>query len=215
MRIGFGRYTETKFPSREGQRRMAGGPAGVWFATLVAIVIAMPAFATEPTLLDKKTVSSKAYVDTSVETRQNKIPAAGINSANAGTAVVMYTEDGDGEIGERGIYSDPTNYTAGTDANKLVTASALKGSVTSLPTKETSKLTCANPGTCSLWIIEDQQVYGGNSCKLGGENTSVESECCSGFWGLASPDGGTCGCRTNSDCKGGRRCTGFGTCGAA
>ena len=117
----------------------------------------------ETTLLDRKTVSSKAYVDTSVETRQEKIPAAGTNSANAGTAVVMYTTTGNGTIGERGIYSDPTSYTAGTDANKLVTASALKGSVTSLPTMETSKLTCANPDTCSLWTIEDQQVYGGNN----------------------------------------------------
>ena len=161
----------------------------------------------ETTLLDRKTVSSKAYVDTSVETRQNKIPAAGINSANAGTAVVMYTEDGDGEIGERGIYSDPTNYTAGTDANKLVTASALKGSVTSLPTKETSKLTCANPGTCSLWIIEDQQVYGGNSCKPVDEIASVESECCSGlFRNIIFGGGGICGCRINEDCSNGKRC---------
>ena len=114
----------------------------------------------ETTSTDRKTVSSKAYVDTSVETRQNKIPAAGTNSANAGTTVVMYTTTGNGTIGERGIYDNPTSYTAGTDANKLVTASALKGSVTNLPTMQTSKLTCANPGTCSLWTIEDQQVYG-------------------------------------------------------
>ena len=114
----------------------------------------------ETTSTDRKTVSSKAYVDTSVETRQEKIPAAGTNTANAGTAVVMYTTTGNGTIGERGIYSDPTSYTAGTDGNKLVTASALKGSVTSLPTMETSKLTCANTPTCSLWTIEDQEVYG-------------------------------------------------------
>ena len=129
---------------------------------LCGIVMIGTAYA-ETTSTDRKTVSSKAYVDTSVETRQNKIPAAGTNSANAGTAVVMYTTTGNGTIGERGIYSDPTSYTAGTDGNKLVTASALKGSVTSLPTMETSKLTCANPGTCSLWTIEDQQVYGRNS----------------------------------------------------
>ena len=116
----------------------------------------------ETTQADRKTVSSKAYVDTSVETRQNKIPAAGTNSANAGTTVVMYTTTGNGTIGERQIYDGTNNYTSG-DANKLVTASALKGSVTNLPTMETSKLTCANPGTCSLWTIEDQQVYGGNN----------------------------------------------------
>ncbi len=180
MRIGFSHYNaETKFPSREGQSRAVafckGGwrvaPAGVWFATIVAIFISMSAFA-ETTQADRKTVSSKAYVDTSVETRQNKIPAAGTNSANAGTTVVMYTTTGNGTIGERGIYSDPTNYTAGTDANKLVTASALKGSVTNLPTMETSKLTCANPGTCSLWTIEDQQVYGGNNNSSNSSNNN-------------------------------------------
>ena len=126
---------------------------------LCGIIMIGTAYA-ETTQADRKTVSSKAYVDTSVETRQQKIPAAGTNSANAGTAVVMYTTTGNGTIGERGIYDNPANYTAGTDANKLVTASALKGSVTNLPTMETSKLTCANPGTCSLWTIEDQQVYG-------------------------------------------------------
>ena len=129
---------------------------------LCGIIMVGTAYA-ETTSTDRKTVSSKAYVDTSVETRQQKIPAAGTNSANAGTAVVMYTTTGNGTIGERGIYDNPANYTAGTDANKLVTASALKGRVTSLPTMETSKLTCANPDTCSLWTIVDQKVYGGNN----------------------------------------------------
>ena len=126
---------------------------------LCGIIMVGTAYA-ETTQADRKTVSSKAYVDTSVETRQQKIPAAGTNSANAGTTVVMYTTTGNGTIGERGIYDNPASYTAGTDANKLVTASALKGSVTNLPTMETSKLTCANTPTCSLWTIEDQQVYG-------------------------------------------------------
>ncbi len=130
---------------------------------LCGIVMVGTAYA-ETTPADRKTVSSKAYVDTSVETRQEKIPAAGTNSANAGTAVVMYTTTGNGTIGERGIYDNPANYTAGTDANKLVTASALKGSVTNLPTMETSKLTCANESAgCTLWTIEDQQVYGRNT----------------------------------------------------
>ena len=128
---------------------------------LCGIVMVGTAYA-ETTPADRKTVSSKAYVDTSVETRQEKIPAAGTNSANTGTTVVMYTTTGNGTIGERQIYDGTNNYTSG-DANKLVTASALKGSVTNLPTMETSKLTCANPDTCSLWTIEDQQVYGGNN----------------------------------------------------
>ena len=113
----------------------------------------------ETTSLDRKTVSSKAYVDTSVETRQEKIPAANPNNTNIGVSVVTYTNTGNGTIGERQIYDGTNNYTNG-DANKLVTASALKGSVTNLPTMETSKLTCANPDTCSLWTIEEQQVYG-------------------------------------------------------
>ena len=174
MRIGFGRYAAhdgvsdsvksmpsyRRRPVSGGFRCDGGIPAFAGMtAIIVALFIAVPSFA-ETTTLDRKTVSSKAYVDTSVETRQEKIPAAGTNSANAGTTVVMYTTTGNGTIGERGIYDNPASYTAGTDANKLVTASALKGSVTNLPTMETSKLTCANPDTCSLWTIEDQQVYG-------------------------------------------------------
>ena len=114
----------------------------------------------DPTPADRRTPSSKAYVDTKVDTRQPKIPAAGTNSGTLGTAVVTYTTSGNGTIGERGIYDNPNSYTANTDANKLVTASALKGSVANLPVMTTSKLTCANGPTCSLWTIEDQDVYG-------------------------------------------------------
>lgn len=130
---------------------------------LVAFVLCVFGFGiacADPTPADRKTVSSKAYVDTSVGTRQNKIPAAGTNSGTLGTAVVMYTTTGNGTIGERGIYDNPNSYTANTDANKLVTASALKGSVANLPTMTTSKLTCANGPECSLWLVEDQEVYG-------------------------------------------------------
>ena len=128
----------------------------------------------DPTPLERKTVSSKAYVDTEVGTRQPLIPATGTNSANAGTTVVMYTTTGNGTIGERQIYDGTSNYT-NNDANKLVTASALRGSVTNLPTMETSKLTCANPDTCSLWTIEDQQVYGdddNNNSNSGSNNNN-------------------------------------------
>ena len=114
----------------------------------------------EPTATDLKTVSSKAYVDTRVDTRQPKIPAATTNSGTPGVSVVTYTTTGNGTIGERGIYDNVDSYTENTDANKLVTASALKGSVSNLPTLTTSKLTCANPGTCDLWLVQDQQVYG-------------------------------------------------------
>ena len=113
----------------------------------------------DPTPLERKTVSSKAYVDTEVGTRQPLIPVTGTNSANAGTTVVMYTTTGNGTIGERQIYDGTNAYTNG-DANKLVTASALNGTVTNLPTMQTSKLACADSPTCSLWTIVDQQVYG-------------------------------------------------------
>ena len=126
----------------------------------------------ETTATDRKTVSSKAYVDTSVETRQAKIPAAGTNSGTLGTAVVTYTTTGNGTIGERGIYDNPSSYTANTDANKLVTASALKGSVSSLPTLTTSKLTCANSPTCSLWTVQDQQVYGDENNNSNSNNSN-------------------------------------------
>ena len=129
----------------------------------------------ETTSLDRKTVSSKAYVDTSVETRQEKIPAANPNNTNIGVSVVTYTNTGNGTIGERQIYDGTNNYTSG-DANKLVTASALKSSVTSLPTMETSKLTCANESAgCTLWTIVDQQVYGqqnSNNNNNSGSNNS-------------------------------------------
>ena len=105
------------------------------------------------------TVTSKQYVDTEVAKKQNTIPVAGTNTANPGTSVVMYTNTA-GTVGERGIYSDSTNYTAGTDANKLVTASALNGAVSNLPTMTTSKLTCVDSPDCTLWTVADQEVYG-------------------------------------------------------
>jgi hypothetical protein len=82
MRIVFGRYNaEAKFPSREGWRV---APAGVWFATIVAIVIAMPAYADT----DSKTVTSKKYVDDQIATKQEILNKDGDNLSNN---VVMYT----------------------------------------------------------------------------------------------------------------------------
>lgn len=74
---------ECKFPSREGWRV---APDGVWFAVIAAILIATPSFAT-PTELDKKTVASKAYVDT----KQDKI-ATGLVELNGIMlpAITMY-----------------------------------------------------------------------------------------------------------------------------
>ena len=94
------------------------------------------------------TVTSKNYVDAEVAKKQNTIPVAGTNTANPGTSVVMYTNTA-GTVGERGIYSGGT-YTAGTDANNLVTASALNGAVNNIPTITTSKLTCMDSPDCTL-----------------------------------------------------------------
>ena len=127
------------------------------FAAMIAAISVTPALA-EVTAADNRTPTSKGYVDTVVGTRQETIPVSGTNSSNSGETVVMYT-DSAGTIGERGIYNGGT-YTAGTDANKLVTASALDSSVNNIPEITTTKLTCANPGTCNLWTIDSQTVYG-------------------------------------------------------
>ena len=110
-------------------------------------------------------------MDTEVGTRQAKIPAANTNSGTPGVSVVTYTTTGNGTIGERGIYDNPNTYT-NNDANKLVTASALKGSVANLPTMTTSKLTCANSPECSLWTVQDQEVYGDENNNSNNNNSN-------------------------------------------
>lgn len=104
------------------------------------------------------TVTSKDYVDDLVATKQVKIPAAGAAGVGAGDTVITYTGAG-GTIGERGIYSDASSYNATTDADKIITASALNGAVSNIPTTETSKLTCYD-ANCTLWSIGTQTAYG-------------------------------------------------------
>ena len=109
---------------------------------------------------DMKTVASKAYVDTKIETKQLKIPAANTPGVGAGETVMTYTATGNGQIGERGLYSDISSYDATTDADKLITASALNATFTNLPTTPTTKLECANQADgCTLWTIVDQTAY--------------------------------------------------------
>ena len=109
---------------------------------------------------DMKTVASKAYVDTKIETKQLKIPAAGQPNVGAGETVMTYTATGNGQIGERGLYSDISSYDATTDGDKLITASALNATFTNLPTTPTTKLECANQADgCTLWTIVDQTAY--------------------------------------------------------
>ena len=109
---------------------------------------------------DMKTAASKAYVDTKIETKQLKIPAAGQPNVGAGETVMTYTATGNGQIGERGLYSDISSYDATTDGDKLITASALNATFTNLPTTPTTKLECANESDgCTLWTIVDQTAY--------------------------------------------------------
>ncbi len=128
--------------------------------SVIAAIVTVSAFAADPTPAQRKTVTSLNYVTTQLNTKQDKIPAAGTNSATLGTRVVMYTNDGNGAIGERQLYTNGTSYTAGTDANKLVTAAALNGAVNNIDTIQTSKLVCQNSPDCTLWTITDQEVYG-------------------------------------------------------
>jgi len=96
----FNNKISRKFPSREGWRV---APAGVWFAVIAAILIATPSFA-EPTELDKKTVASKAYVDT----KQDIIE----------TGNVMFWDDPEGTEGDMYVpglvaYDSQTNALSG------------------------------------------------------------------------------------------------------
>lgn len=104
------------------------------------------------------TVTSKDYVDDLVATKQAKIPAAGATGVGAGETIITYTGVA-GTIGERGIYNDASSYNATTDADKIITASALNGAVSNISTTETSKLTCYD-NDCTLWSIGTQTAYG-------------------------------------------------------
>ena len=124
------------------------------------LLINDPVTDTQVTVSPMKTVASKAYVDTQIETKQLKIPAAGQPNVGAGETVMTYTATGNGQIGERGLYSDISSYDANTDADKLITASALNATFTNLPTTPTTKLECANQADgCTLWTIVDQTAY--------------------------------------------------------
>ena len=134
------------------------------------LLINDPVTDTQVTESPMKTVASKAYVDTKIETKQLKIPAAGQPNVGAGETVMTYTTNGNGEIGERGLYSDISSYDASTDGDKLITASALNATFTNLPTTPTTKLECANSPACTLWTIVDQtalKVSGQNLVDLG------------------------------------------------
>ncbi len=58
------------------------------------------------------------------------------------------------------LFTGASDYNASEDADKLITASALKKALT-LPETDTTTLECANPSDgCTLWTIVDQTAYG-------------------------------------------------------
>ena len=119
---------------------------------VIASVLSINAYAVSAT------VTSKDYVDT---TRQATIPATGTNSETPGDTVVTYTSTA-GTIGERGIYDGSNVYDKTTDADKLVTASALDRAVAYLPQTTVTYKTCYQHqnGDCILWNLSDKDVYG-------------------------------------------------------
>jgi len=100
MRIGFSCYVAKNTPSSRGSAGSSGfnrgggipafaGMTGKIYgmtAVIVAIVIAMPAFADD--VADRKTVTSKKYVDDQIATKQPILNAGGADLRNN---VVMYT----------------------------------------------------------------------------------------------------------------------------
>ena len=126
----------------------------------IAVMMSMPVMAEDTPATGDKTTTSKPYVDTQIETTQLKIPAANTAGVGPGDSVITYTNvAGGGVIGERELFTGGV-YNASTDADKMITASALNNTFTNLPTTDTTTLECANPGTCTLWIIIDQTAYG-------------------------------------------------------
>lgn len=121
----------------------------------VLMVLALPCYATGDNV-----ATSAGYVDAALELKQATIPAAGANGVGAGSTVMTYTATS-GTIGERALYTDASSYDASTDADKMITASALNGAITSMPTTTTTKLTCQNSPACTLWTISDQTAYAG------------------------------------------------------
>lgn len=132
----------------------------------VALMMTLPAFGDD----GDKTTTSKPYVDTQIATKQLKIPAANTAGVGAGDSVITYTNvSGGGVIGERALFTGG-EYNASTDADKMITASALNNAFTNLPTTDTTTLECAN-ADCTLWTIVDQTAYG-NSKNLFDKDTA-------------------------------------------
>jgi len=87
---------ECKFPSGGGVPEGRGGLW--WFAAIVALFIAIPSYATDSST-DRKTVTSRKYVDDQIATKQPILNAA---EADLRNNVVMYTNQA-GEVTSKPI----------------------------------------------------------------------------------------------------------------
>ena len=160
-------------------------------AGTVLMVMALPCYGAGENI-----PTSRAYVDSALSLKQAKFPAAN-SGLGSGTSVLTYTSTS-GTIGERALYTDASSYDASNDADKLITASALNGAVTSLPTETTTKLVCANPGTCDLWNIVDQTAYARGSSSGGGSGydlsllTDINTVCFKSFYTDYWDEQGSC-----------------------
>ena len=127
------------------------------------------------------------------------------NMGNAleGTAGNVITYDENGYAGgERGIYDGSNEYDSSTDADKLVTASALQNASNNMPAIMTTNRECyewvANAAhtdeNCLLWRLVDQNVYG--RCNRTDDCAWLTPSCDSGTWGCCS--NGRCACEACS-----------------
>lgn len=123
----------------------------------IVMAVTMVLVGTSLAMATDTRLTSKTYVD------------GRIDPLYAGTAGTVVTRDNNGApVGGRAIYDGTGTYTS-SNANDLVTAGAVADLVTvptagdiaeDLPTVETTKLTCANTGTCTLWAMDSQEVFG-------------------------------------------------------
>lgn len=141
------------------------------------------------------TVTSRDYVDNALATKQAKIPSAGTAGAPTGDSVITYTASS-GTIGERGLYTDSTEYDASADADKLITASALNTAFTTLPETDTTKLECTD-SNCLLWNIVTQTAYGAAASSFNPDVSINATSYCYRKLSGNSRDG-TCGADTLS-----------------
>ena len=166
----------------------------------------------------ENTVTSKSYVDAQDALKQDKITAG-----TTGNVVTYNGEDANcqEQFNERGIYSGSATYT-NNDADKLVTASVVKGMADTLESMTITDnrlegidtngttINCQFNNSCTLWRITSGTTSLASAgtfapltapaCLAYGETASNETECCSGV--RYSSIGMRCGCTSDDDCSG-------------